>query len=225
MSTQAVPRRSTDVLEHLVQTEDGVQRLSGVPLDEDVEHWADLILLDSSKHTSKSAVRIGSDNKAPCMSSGQTCMRSWRSGILYCCAIVAVAPFSEMSSHDSRKTARDLEFWVGLSMKLAVSFVPTTANFLRSCTIALEPVVHTSAAFLDDGLNDDVIDHGIDDGLDYDLDDDGIDGEGELRYEMLWARNRQKVEYAGAKMMISMMVSMRIGLIRMASMIMALMVA
>jgi hypothetical protein len=27
-----------------------------------------------------------------------------------------------------------------------------------------------------------------------------MDGKGELRYEMLWARNRRKVEYAGAKM-------------------------
>jgi hypothetical protein len=87
-------------------------------------------------------------------------------------------------------------------------------------------------AFRDDGLgdwveealNDDVSgdridedgldnygfdDYGIDhDGLPDDVDDDGIDGEGELRYKMLLAQNRQKLEYAGAKMIISMMVSM-----------------
>jgi hypothetical protein len=62
----------------------------------------------------------------------------------------------------------------------------------------------------DDCIDDDVIDDGLDDGVmnegldDYGIDDD-VGGEGELRYEMLWARDRRKVEYAGAKMMVSMM--------------------
>jgi hypothetical protein len=38
----------------------------------------------------------------------------------------------------------------------------------------------------------------------------GGDGEGELGYEMLWARNQRKVEYAGAKMMVSGLTSMMI---------------
>jgi hypothetical protein len=49
-----------------------------------------------------------------------------------------------------------------------------------------------------DGVPDDVDDDGIDDGIDNDV----IDGECELRW------NRQKLESAGAKMIISMMVSM-----------------
>jgi hypothetical protein len=48
---------------------------------------------------------------------------------------------------------------------------------------------------IDDGIcNDGVRDDGLDD---YGV-DDGIDGEGELRYEMLWAQNRRKLEYPGA---------------------------
>jgi hypothetical protein len=55
------------------------------------------------------------------------------------------------------------------------------------------------------------IDEGVDDGMDDGLNDDcidaGIDGEGELRCEMLWARNRRKVEYAGAKKMAFVMMA------------------
>jgi hypothetical protein len=40
----------------------------------------------------------------------------------------------------------------------------------------------------------------IDDDLDDDVIDDRLDGQGELRYKMLLARNRRKAEYAGAKM-------------------------
>jgi hypothetical protein len=47
------------------------------------------------------------------------------------------------------------------------------------------------------------------------LDDYGVDGEGELRCEVLWAWNRRKLDYARAKIMISMMAS-----VMMASMIM-----
>jgi hypothetical protein len=50
---------------------------------------------------------------------------------------------------------------------------------------------------LDDGIDDDIINDGLDD---YDVIDDGINGEGELRYDMLWARNQRKIKYAGAKM-------------------------
>jgi hypothetical protein len=46
----------------------------------------------------------------------------------------------------------------------------------------------------DDGLDDYVINNGADDDG---FRDDGLDGEGELRYEMLWAWNRRKLEYAG----------------------------
>jgi hypothetical protein len=54
---------------------------------------------------------------------------------------------------------------------------------------------------LDDGFDDDGIDEGGigDDRLDDYGIDDGIDGEGELRYEILWAGNRRKIEYAEAK--------------------------
>jgi hypothetical protein len=57
---------------------------------------------------------------------------------------------------------------------------------------------------MDDRLRDDGIDQGFDD----DYIDEGMDGECQLRYEMLLARNRQKLESAGAQMIIWMMVSM-----------------
>jgi hypothetical protein len=47
------------------------------------------------------------------------------------------------------------------------------------------------------GKDYDIDDGARDDGLDDYRIDDGIDGEGELRCEMLWARNRRKLEYAG----------------------------
>jgi hypothetical protein len=56
------------------------------------------------------------------------------------------------------------------------------------------------------------------DGLPDDVDDDGIDGEGELRYEIFLARNRRNLEYAGSKMIILMIISM------MASMMLVVMV-
>jgi hypothetical protein len=56
------------------------------------------------------------------------------------------------------------------------------------------------------GFDDYGIDYdGVPDDVDDDVVDDGINGE--LRYEMLLARNRRKLEYAGAKMIISMMAS------------------
>jgi hypothetical protein len=78
-------------------------------------------------------------------------------------------------------------------------------------------------AFPDDGLGDDVNgDRSHEDGLDnyliyrrdgYGIDDDGIDGECELRYEMLFARYRYKLEYAGAKMIICMIIWMMVSMI------------
>jgi hypothetical protein len=74
-----------------------------------------------------------------------------------------------------------------------------------------------------DVINDGVDDYGIDDGTDGVI-GDGIDGEGEPRYEMLWTRNWRKVEYAGAKMMVSVMVWM-MALVMIASMMMLSMMA
>jgi hypothetical protein len=71
---------------------------------------------------------------------------------------------------------------------------------------------------------DDYIDDGINDGLSDDgIDDDVIDGQGELRSEMLWVRNWRKVEYPGAKMIISMMVSMMASMMMVSMMMVSMM--
>jgi hypothetical protein len=73
------------------------------------------------------------------------------------------------------------------------------ASMMMLAVIVIVPMKMASVTTY--GFDEYGIDHdGVPDDVDDDVIDDGMDGEGELRYEMLLARNRYKLEYAGAKM-------------------------